>query len=185
VNPVRAIEAVMDGFRVMPMLEAASIGDIFVTVTGDLNVLDRAHLERIKDGAIIANSGHFNDEINIPALEQLATGGHRTVKDFVEEYAFGDGRTVYLLADGRLVNLSAAEGHPASVMDMSFANQALGAEYMLQQVHEANGLQPKVYTIPSDIDREIARLKLTAMGIAIDTLTPEQEEYLGAWESGT
>src|SRR5215472_29530 len=188
VDPVRAIEAVMDGFRVMPLVEAAPIGDIFLTVTGDLNVIDRQHLERMKDGALIANAGHFNDEINIPALEQLATGGHRTVKDFVEEYAFGDGRTVYLLADGRLVNLSAAEGHPASVMDMSFANQALGAEYMLQQAHatnQATGLQPKVYTIPPDIDREIARLKLKAMGLSIDTLTTEQEEYLGAWESGT
>ncbi len=182
VDPVRAIEAVMDGFRVMPMLEAAPIGDIFVTVTGDINVLDRAHLDAIKDGAIIANSGHFNDEINIPALEQLATGGHRPIKDFIEEYTLGDGRTVYLLADGRLVNLSAAEGHPASVMDMSFANQALGAEYMLKLAKE---LQPKVYTIPTDIDKEIARLKLKAMGISIDTLTPEQEEYLGAWESGT
>ncbi|HLZ23143.1 MAG TPA: adenosylhomocysteinase [Ktedonobacterales bacterium] len=182
VDPVRAIEAVMDGFRVMPMAEAAALADVIVTVTGDLHVLDTAHLERLKHGAIIANSGHFNDEINIPALEALATGGHHSVRDFVEAYTFADGRTVYLLAEGRLVNLSAAEGHPASVMDMSFANQALGAEYMLQH---ANELQPRVYIIPQDIDKEIARLKLKAMGIAIDTLTPEQEQYLGAWESGT
>jgi adenosylhomocysteinase len=182
VDPVRAIEAVMDGFRVMPMVEAAAIADVIVTVTGDLHVLDTPHLERLKNGAIIANSGHFNDEINIPALEGLATGGHYTARDFVEAYTYADGRTVYLLADGRLVNLSAAEGHPASVMDMSFANQALGAEYMLQHSGE---LQPKVYTIPQDIDKEIARLKLTAMGISIDTLTPEQEQYLSSWESGT
>jgi adenosylhomocysteinase len=182
VDPVRAIEAVMDGFRVMPLLEAAPIGDLFMTVTGDLNVIDRQHMEAMKDGAIIANAGHFNDEINIPALEQLATGGHRAVRDFVEEYNYADGRKVYLLADGRLVNLSAADGHPASVMDMSFANQSLGAEYMLKHAKE---LQPRVYTIPADIDREIARLKLHAMGIRIDTLTPEQEAYLAAWESGT
>ena len=182
VNPIRAIEAVMDGFRVMPMIEAARIGDIFITVTGDINVIDRTHLEAMKDGAIIANSGHFNDEINIPALESLATGGHRPARDFVEEYTYADGRNVYLLADGRLVNLSAAEGHPASVMDMSFANQALGAEYMLQN---AKSLQPKVYTIPTEIDQEIARLKLKAMGLEIDTLTQEQQDYLGAWESGT
>ena len=182
VNPIRAIEAVMDGFRVMPMVDAARIGDIFITVTGDINVIDRAHLEVMKDGAVIANSGHFNDEINIPALEALATGGHRPARDFVEEYTYADGRNVYLLADGRLVNLSAAEGHPASVMDMSFANQALGAEYMLQN---AKSLQPKVYTIPTEIDQEIARLKLKAMGLAIDTLTQEQQDYLGAWESGT
>ncbi len=182
VDPVRAIEAVMDGFRVMPMLEAAAIGDIFITVTGDINAIDGPHLERMKDGAIIANSGHFNDEINIPALEALATGGRRTARDFVEEYTYADGRHVYLLADGRLVNLSAGEGHPASVMDMSFANQALGAEYMLTH---AKALEPKVYTIPTEIDHEIARLKLKAMGIAIDILTPEQKAYLAAWESGT
>jgi adenosylhomocysteinase len=182
VDPVRAIEAVMDGFRVMPLVEAAPIGDIFLTVTGDLNVIDRQHLERMKDGALVANAGHFNDEINIPALEQLATGGHRPVRDFVEEYTYADGRKVFLLADGRLVNLSAADGHPASVMDMSFANQALGAEYMLQHAGE---LQPQVYTLPRDLDREIARLKLRSMGISIDTLTPAQEQYLAAWESGT
>ncbi len=182
VDPVRAIEALMDGFRVMPMLDAARVADIVITVTGDINVLDRAHLAALKDGAVIANSGHFNDEINIPALEALATQGHQTVKDFVEEYTFADGRKVYLLAEGRLVNLAVAEGHPASVMDMSFANQALGAEYMLKS---AAGLEPQVYTIPAEIDREIARLKLKAMGATIDTLTPEQEAYLSAWESGT
>ncbi|HEX8982853.1 MAG TPA: adenosylhomocysteinase [Ktedonobacterales bacterium] len=182
VDPVKAIEALMDGFRVMPMLEAAAIADMIITVTGDINVLNHEHLAALKDGAVIANSGHFNDEINIPALESLATKGHQSVKDFVEEYNYGDGRKVYLLAEGRLVNLSAAEGHPASVMDMSFANQALGAEYMLQHAKE---LKPEVYTIPADIDREIARLKLTAMGVKIDTLTKEQEEYLAAWESGT
>jgi adenosylhomocysteinase len=182
VDPVRALEAAMDGFRVMPLLEAAPLGDIFLTVTGDLNVIDRPHLAAMKDGALIANSGHFNDEINIPALEQLATGGHRPARDFVEEYTYADGRKVYLLAEGRLVNLSAADGHPASVMDMSFANQALGTEYMLQHAKE---LQPKVYTIPHDIDQNIARLKLRAMGIGIDTLTPEQAKYLANWESGT
>jgi adenosylhomocysteinase len=182
VNPVRAIEAAMDGFRVMPMLAAAEIGDIFVSVTGNLNVIDGQHLERMKNGAVVCNSGHFNDEINIPALEKLAAGGHRTVRDFIEEYALGDGRRIYLLADGRLVNLSAAEGHPASVMDMSFANQALGAEYMRKN---AATLEPKVYTIPTDIDQEIARLKLRAMGMEIDTLTSEQEAYLGSWEAGT
>jgi adenosylhomocysteinase len=182
VNPVRAIEAAMDGFRVMPILAAAEIGDIFVSVTGNFHVIDGQHLERMKNGAIVSNSGHFNDEINIPALENLATGGHRIVRDFIEEYTLGNGRHIYLLADGRLVNLSAAEGHPASVMDMSFANQALGAEYMRKN---AATLEPKVYTIPTDIDQEIARLKLRAMGMEIDTLTSEQEAYLGAWEAGT
>jgi adenosylhomocysteinase len=182
VNPVRAIEAAMDGFRVMPILAAAEIGDIFVSVTGNLHVIDGQHLERMKNGAIVCNSGHFNDEINIPALEKLAVGGHRTVRDFTEEYSLDDGRRIYLLAEGRLVNLSAAEGHPASVMDMSFANQALGAEYMRKN---AATLEPKVYTIPTDIDQEIARLKLRAMGMQIDTLTSEQEAYLGAWEAGT
>ena len=182
VDPVKAIEALMDGFRVLPMVEAAAIADMIITVTGDINVLDREHLAALKDGCVFANSGHFNDEINIPALEELATGGHRPVKDFVEEYTYADGRNVYLLAEGRLVNLSVAEGHPASVMDMSFANQALGAEYMLAHAAE---LKPEVYTIPADIDREIAALKLSAMGVKIDTLTPAQEAYLAAWESGT
>ncbi|MBV9259116.1 MAG: adenosylhomocysteinase [Ktedonobacteraceae bacterium] len=181
VNPTRALEAVMDGYRVMPGVEAAAIGDIFVTVTGDINVIDLPHFERMKDGAIVANSGHFNDEINIPALEQLATAKRR-VRDFVDEYTYPDGRHVHLLAEGRLVNLSAAEGHPASVMDMSFANQALGSEYMLNTAKE---LQPRVYTLPAELDKEIARLKLHAMGIRIDTLTPEQDKYLNSWESGT
>jgi len=181
VDPTRALEAVMDGYRVMPGVEAAALGDIFVTVTGDINVIDRHHLEQMKDGAIIANSGHFNDEINIPALEQLAVRKRR-VRDFVDEYTYADGRQVHLLAEGRLVNLSAAEGHPASVMDMSFANQALGSEYMLQRAKE---MEPRVYTLPAELDKEIARLKLKAMNIRIDTLTPEQEHYLNSWESGT
>ncbi|HLG60925.1 MAG TPA: adenosylhomocysteinase [Ktedonosporobacter sp.] len=181
VDPVRALEAVMDGYRVMPGVEAAALGDIFVTVTGNLNVINRQHLERMKDGALIANSGHFNDEINIPALEELATKKRR-VRDFVDEYTYADGRRVHLLAEGRLVNLSAAEGHPASVMDMSFANQALGSEYMLTHAKE---LLPRVYTLPAEIDKEIARLKLHSMGMKIDTLTPEQEHYLNSWESGT
>ena len=181
VDPTRALEAVMDGYRVMTGVEAAALGDIFVTVTGDINVIDKQHLERMKDGALVANAGHFNDEINIPALEQLATSKRR-VRDFVDEYTYSDGRRVHLLAEGRLVNLSAAEGHPASVMDMSFANQALGSEFMLSKAKE---LQPRVYTIPVEIDKEIARLKLHAMGISIDTLTHEQETYLNSWESGT
>ncbi|HVU66797.1 MAG TPA: adenosylhomocysteinase [Ktedonobacteraceae bacterium] len=181
VDPTRALEAVMDGYRVMPAVEAAALGDVFISVTGDINVIDRAHLERMKDGALVANSGHFNDEINIPALEALAVKKRR-VRDFVDEYTYADGRRIHLLAEGRLVNLSAAEGHPASVMDMSFANQALGSEYMLLHAKE---MEPRVYTIPEHIDKDIARLKLTAMGIQIDTLTPEQEKYLGSWESGT
>ena len=181
VDPTRALEAVMDGYRVMPGVEAAAVGDILITVTGNLNVLDRAHLEVLKNGALIANSGHFNDEINIPELEKLATSKRR-VRDFVDEYTYADGRQVHLLAEGRLVNLSAAEGHPASVMDMSFANQALGSEYMLTN---ASQLQPRVYTLPTEIDKEIARLKLHAMGVRIDTLTSEQDAYLNSWESGT
>src|SRR5690348_15638468 len=181
IDPTRALEAVMEGYRVMPGIEAASLGDIFVTVTGDINVIDRQHLERMKDGALIANSGHFNDEINIPALETLSTNKRR-VRDFVDEYTYPDGRRVHLLAEGRLVNLSAAEGHPASVMDMSFANQALGSEYML--IH-AKELEPRVYTLPAELDKEIASLKLQAMGVRIDTLTPEQDKYLNSWESGT
>ncbi len=181
VDATRALEAVMDGYRVMPAVEAAKIGDVFVTVTGDVNVLDIQHFENMKDDALVANAGHFNDEINIPALEKLAVS-KRHVRDFVDEYTYSDGRRIHLLAEGRLVNLSAAEGHPASVMDMSFANQALGSEYMLAHAQE---LQPKVYYIPTEMDKEIARLKLSAMGIRIDTLTPEQEKYLNSWESGT
>lgn len=181
VDPTRALEAAMDGYRVMPGIEAAEIGDIFITVSGNVNVIDRVHLERMKNGALIANSGHFNDEINIPELEKLAIKKRR-VRDFVDEYTYEDGRQVHLLAEGRLVNLSAAEGHPASVMDMSFANQALGSEYMLAH---AKKMQPRVYTLPVELDKEIARLKLHAMGIRIDTLTPEQDKYLNSWESGT
>ncbi len=181
VDATRALEAVMDGYRVMPGVEAAKLGDIFVTVTGNVNVIDQQHLENMKEGALISNAGHFNDEINIPALEKMATTKRR-VRDFVDEYTYSDGRHVHLLAEGRLVNLSAAEGHPASVMDMSFANQALGSEYMLQN---AKQMQPHVYTIPTEMDKDIARLKLHAMGISIDTLTPEQDKYLNSWESGT
>lgn len=181
VDPTRALEAHMDGYRVMPILEAAKLGDIFLTVTGNINVIDRQHLEVMKDGAIIANAGHFNDEINIAALEKLSTSKRR-VRDFVDEYTYADGRRVHLLAEGRLVNLSAAEGHPASVMDMSFANQALGSEYMLTHASE---LKPHVYTLPAAIDKEIARLKLHAMGVRIDTLTAEQDKYLNSWDSGT
>ncbi|MBV8822116.1 MAG: adenosylhomocysteinase, partial [Ktedonobacteraceae bacterium] len=181
VDPTRALEALMDGYRVLPGLEAATVGDIFVTATGNINVIDEPHLEHMKDGALIANAGHFNAEINIAALEHLATAKRR-VRDFVDEYTYADGRQVHLLAEGRLVNLSAAEGHPASVMDMSFANQALGSEYMLQHAKE---LQARVYTLPADLDKEIARLKLQAMGVRIDTLTAEQDKYLNSWEAGT
>lgn len=181
VDPLPALEAVMDGFRVMPMAEAARIGDIFCTVTGDLNVIDRHHFQVMKDGAIVSNSGHFNVEINIPGLDELSTG-KRLVRPFVEEYTMKDGRRIYLLGEGRLINLASAEGHPASVMDMSFANQALSAEYMYKN---AANLQKKVYSVPEDIDREIARLKLDAMQVSIDVLTPEQLSYLNSWEEGT
>jgi adenosylhomocysteinase len=181
VDPMRGLEAVMDGYRVMPMVEAAPLGDIFITATGDKHVLDEHHFTRMKHGAILANSGHFNVEINIPALEKLNGGKPRLVRPFVEEYKV-DGRSIYLLGEGRLINLAAAEGHPASVMDMSFANQALGAEYM---VKNAKSLTPNVYTIPGEIDREIARLKLESLGVKIDVLTPEQAEYLSQWEEGT
>ncbi|MCC7355831.1 MAG: adenosylhomocysteinase [Anaerolineae bacterium] len=181
VNPLRALEAVMDGFEVMPMARAAAIGDIFVTSTGDINVVDGHHFDVMKDGAILANSGHFNVELNLPALQSRSTEVRR-VREFLEEYHLKDGRRIYVIADGRLVNLAAAEGHPASVMDMSFANQALGLEYMVKHHGE---LQKQVYPIPEAIDRQIARLKLQAMGIEIDTLTPEQEKYLRSWEEGT
>jgi adenosylhomocysteinase len=181
IDPLPALEAVMDGYRVMPMVEAAKIGDIFCTVTGDLNVLDKEDFAVMKDGAIISNSGHFNVEINIPALEAMSTS-RQHVREYVEQFTLNDGRRINLLGEGRLINLAAAEGHPASVMDMSFANQALGAEYMLSHAKE---LQKKVYSIPLDIDREIARLKLAAMGIQVDTLTTEQVKYLGSWEEGT
>jgi len=181
VNPLPALEAVMDGYRVMSMHEAAKIGDIFCTVTGDINVLDRHHFEVMKDGAILANSGHFNVEINIPALEEMSTA-KRLVRPFVEQYEILDGRRLHLLGEGRLINLVAAEGHPASVMDMSFANQALAAEYM---VKNADKLERKVYPVPEEIDREIARLKLAAMNVVIDLLTDEQVKYLNSWEEGT
>jgi adenosylhomocysteinase len=181
VDPMPALEAVMDGFRVMPMAEAAKIGDIFCTVTGDLNVIDRHHFEVMKDGAIIANSGHFNVEINIPALEEMAVS-KRLVRPFVDQYQLADGRLINLLGEGRLINLASAEGHPASVMDMSFANQALSLEFM---VKNASRLEKKVYSVPSEIDREIARLKLEGMKVAIDTLTPEQVAYLNSWQEGT
>jgi adenosylhomocysteinase len=181
VDPLKALEAVMDGFSVMPMHEAARVGDIFCTVTGDINVIDRHHFEVMKDGAIVANSGHFNVEINIPALEELSTG-KRLVRPFVEEYTLRDGRKIFLLGEGRLINLASAEGHPASVMDMSFANQALSAEYMLKN---HTSLEKRVYSVPEAIDKEIARLKLAAMGITIDDLTEEQIHYLNSWEEGT
>jgi adenosylhomocysteinase len=181
VDPMRAIEAVMDGFDVAPMIEAAKIGDIFCTVTGDLHVIRREHFELMKDGAIVSNSGHFNVEIDIPALEEMATS-RRIIRDFVEEFVLPNGNRIYLLGEGRLINLAAAEGHPASVMDMSFANQALCAEYMYKNAKE---LQPKVYPVPKDIDHRIAKLKLDTMGIKIDTLTPEQVKYLESWQEGT
>jgi adenosylhomocysteinase len=181
VDPLRALEAVMDGFRVMPMQEAAEVGDVFVTVTGDVNVLDRGHFAAMKDGAILANSGHFNSEINLKALDEVATSV-RQVRDFVQEYKLGDGRRLHVLGEGRLINLAAAEGHPAAVMDMSFANQALCSEWM---VKNADSLEPRVYDVPVEIDAEVARLKLHAMGVGIDTLTPEQHKYLESWEEGT
>ena len=181
VNPLRALEAVMDGFRVMPMLEAAKIGEIFVTSTGDIHVIDLQHMEVMKDGAILANSGHFNVEVNIPALESLSVKKQR-VRDFVDQYTLKDGRTICLLGEGRLINLAAAEGHPASVMDMSFANQALSVEFL---VKNASTLEKRVYGVPEDIDKEVARLKLQAMGMTIDKLSPEQKRYLESWEEGT
>jgi len=181
VDAVKALEAVMDGYRVMPIAQAAREGDLFVTVTGDINVIDEGPLAAMKDGAILANSGHFNDEINLQVLDEMAQSV-RTVRTFVEEYHLRDGRRLFVLAEGRLVNLAAAEGHPAAVMDMSFANQALSLEYLVQHGRE---LERRVYPVPEVLDRQIARLKLAAMGIRIDTLTPEQEAYLSGWESGT
>lgn len=181
VDPIKALEAAMDGYRVMPMAEAARIADFIVTATGDIHVIDAAHFEVMKDGAIVANSGHFNVEINIPALEQMAVE-KRQPRPFIDQYILRDGRRINLLGEGRLINLASAEGHPSAVMDMSFANQALAAEFLLQNKGQlTNG----VHGLPSDLDREIARLKLHAMGIAIDQLTPEQEQYLASWEEGT
>jgi adenosylhomocysteinase len=181
VDPVRALEALMDGYEVMPIERAAEVGDIFCTATGDKNVISRAAIERLKDGAILANTGHFNVEIEIPALRELAVAT-RVARPQVEEFEFADGRRVYLIGEGRLVNLAAAEGHPAAVMDMSFANQALSAEYVVQHADE---LEPRVYVVPEEIDREIARLKLESLGVEIDSLTEEQASYLASWDEGT
>lgn len=181
IDPLKALEAVMDGFDVMPAKDAASRGDIFVTVTGNINVLTQEHFLQMKDGAIVANTGHFNVEIDIEGLEKISKS-KRKIRDFVEEYTLKNGKRIFLLAEGRLVNLSAAEGHPAAVMDMSFANQALSAEYIFKN---GKKLDKKVYPVPQEIDREIARLKLESMGIKIDTLTPEQYKYLHSWQMGT
>jgi adenosylhomocysteinase len=181
IDPMKALEASMDGFGVMPMQQAARIGDIFVTLTGDVNVIDANHFKVMKDGAIVCNSGHFNVEINIEALKKQSKSV-REARAFVDEYLLKDGRKIYLLGEGRLINLAAAEGHPASVMDMSFANQALSAEHMVQN---SARLDKKVYPVPEEIDKEIARLKLKAMGISIDKLTPEQKKYLASWQEGT
>ena len=180
VQPTRALEAVMDGYRVMPMAEAAPIGDIFVTATGDISVIRKEHMQKMKNGAIMCNSGHFNVEINIPDLESL-TKAKRTMRPNMEEYSLNDGRKLYLLAEGRLVNLAAAEGHPSEVMDMSFANQALCSEY----IAKSGKLQTKVYTVPREIDEKVAELKLKSMGVNIDELTTEQKKYLSTWEMGT
>lgn len=182
IDPIKALEAVMDGFQVMPMVEAARVGDIFVTATGDINVIDTHHIERMKHGAVICNSGHFNVEINLKGLAGISTGEIVQVNEHTQGYILPDGRTIYVLGEGRLVNLAAAAGHPASVMDMSFANQALGAEFVLRNQGQ---LENKVYTIPEEVDREIARLKLEAMGVKFDTLTEEQVHYLNQWQEGT
>ena len=181
IDPISALEAAMDGFQVMPLLDASALGDVFITLTGNRHVIDRAHFARMKDGAILANSGHFNVEINIPALEKMAVSRRRT-RQFVDEYKLAGNRRVYLLGEGRLINLAAAEGHPASVMDMSFANQALGLEYL---VKNKGRLKPDVYPVPLETDNEVGRLKLKSMDIAIDKLTREQQKYLGSWEEGT
>ena len=181
VNPILALEAAMDGYQVMKLAEACKIGEIFITATGNKNVIDKAHILQMKDGAILANSGHFNVEINISALEGMAKSKRR-VRPSVDEYTLEDGKRIHLLGEGRLINLAAAEGHPASVMDMSFANQALCLEYLAKM---RGKLEPEVYSVPQEIDEEVGRLKLAAMGIAIDSLTEEQNEYLESWESGT
>jgi len=181
VDPLKALEAVMDGYEVMPIAKAAPIGDIFCTLTGDINVIRKEHFLKMKDGAIVSNSGHFDVELELPALKKAAVA-QRTIRDFVEEFTLKDGRRIYVLAEGRLINLAAAEGHPSSVMDMSFANQALSAEYMAK---EHKSLHKKVYPVPGRIDREIARLKLESLNVEIDTLTAEQEKYLSSWEMGT
>ncbi len=182
VSPTAALEALMEGYRVMPIRDAARVGDIFVTVTGDTTVISREHMELMRDGAILANSGHFDVEIDKAALRAMATGGVRRIREFVDEFTLADGRRLHLLGEGRLVNLAAAEGHPAAVMDMSFANQALSVEWI---VANHASLERRVYPVPEEIDREVARLKLRALGVEIDTLTPEQERYLSSWEQGT
>jgi adenosylhomocysteinase len=182
VDPLPALEAAMEGYRVMPLREAARIGEVFVTVTGDTGVIRREHLELMRDGAVLANAGHFDVEIDKSALAELAGGAVRRIRDFVDEFTFADGRRVHLLAEGRLVNLAAAEGHPAAVMDMSFANQALSVEWIVKR---RGTLDPEVHPVPAEIDAEVARLKLQTMGIEIDALTKEQEEYLRSWEQGT
>jgi adenosylhomocysteinase len=181
IDPLKSIEAVMDGFQVMPMAEAAKVGDIFVTVTGDIKVIRKEHFRVMKDGAIVCNTGHFNVEIDLEALDKMKKK-KRVIRDFVEEFTMPNGRKINILGEGRLINLAAAEGHPSSVMDMSFANQALAAEYMLKN---SKKLKKQVYGVPEDIDKEIARLKLNAMGVRIDKLTPEQKKYLASWEMGT
>jgi adenosylhomocysteinase len=181
IDPTKGIEAVMDGFRVMPMAEAAKQGDVFITVTGNKNVIRAEHFEAMKSGAVVCNSGHFNVEIDIPSLDRLSSG-KREVRPLVDEYLQKDGRKIYLLGEGRLVNLATAEGHPAAVMDMSFANQALSAEYLRQNYKQ---LKPQVYVVPENLDKEIARLKLDSMGHKLDKLTAEQEHYLASWQEGT
>jgi adenosylhomocysteinase len=181
INPLRALEATMDGFMVMPLTKAATIGDFFCTLTGDKHVIDKKHFLLMKDGAIVSNSGHFNVELNLEALARL-TKSRRQMREFVEEYRLKNGKRIYVLGEGRLINLTAAEGHPSSVMDMSFANQALAAEYLLKKGKQ---LSKQVYGVPTEIDEMIAKMKLKSMGIKIDTLTEEQKEYLSSWEAGT
>jgi adenosylhomocysteinase len=181
VNPLRGLEALMDGYEVLPMSQAAQVGDIFCTLTGDINVIREEHFLAMKDGAILSNSGHFNVEIDIESLIRISSA-HRPIRDFIEEYTLKNGKQIYLLAEGRLVNLAAAEGHPSAVMDMSFANQALAAEFISKNHAK---FQKQVYPVPPEIDQEIARLKLAAMGVEIDKLTPEQEKYLASYDLGT
>ncbi|HLX42428.1 MAG TPA: adenosylhomocysteinase, partial [Bryobacteraceae bacterium] len=181
IDPTKAIEAIMDGYRVMTMHDAAAIGDVFVTVTGNKNVVARDHFERLKSGAILCNSGHFNVEIDLETLGSMASS-HKETRAFVEEFSMRDGRKIYVLGEGRLINLAAAEGHPASVMDMSFANQALSAEYMVKN-HAS--LEKKVYSVPEELDKQVAKMKLESMGVSIDRLSLEQEEYLAGWSEGT
>ena len=181
IDPIRALEAAMDGHQVMTMAEASEVGDIFITLTGGMSAVGPEHVSTMKDGALIANSGHFNVEIDIDSIEKMSTSKRR-VRSFVDEYQMNDGRRIYLLGEGRLINLAAAEGHPSAVMDMSFANQALGIEYLAK---EGRSLEPNVYPVPKEIDRQVGKLKLESMGIQIDRLTSKQQEYLDSWESGT